>query len=360
MKTKLKILGLMSGTSLDGLDMALCEFSGAAERHKFKIIATKTMAYDAQMTQMLATAIKDPATSLLEKHQVYGQWLGEKAKAFLSERKLDCDAIASHGHTIHHQPEKGYTFQLGAGQAIANTAKLPVISDFRSIDVSLGGQGAPLVPIGDLQLFAPYKYCLNLGGISNISIKEKEGIIAYDIGLANILLNYLAAKNGKNYDAGGEIAATGRLNLALFNSLNGLAYHQLKGPKSLGVEFFNTQVKPLLTLENLSVADALYTGVQHIAFQIKQALILHPCANERMLVTGGGAKNTFLMNSIKAHCQEMVSVVIPKEQMVDFKEAIVFAYMGWLHLENKPNCLKAVTGAAKDHIGGYLFKPQSL
>lgn len=357
---KTLVLGLMSGTSLDGLDLALCEFKMGPKGAVYEIIAAQTIAYDSRMSQLLSTAIEDTAIDLLEKHQVYGKWLGEKVLEFLKLNKLQCDYIASHGHTVHHHPAKGYTFQLGSGQIIANTTNKMVVSDFRSLDISLGGQGAPLVPIGDLDLFKDYKYCLNIGGISNISIKKENSIIAYDLGLANIMLNYLATKKGLKYDSEGAIAASGNLHSKLFEELNHLEYHLLKAPKSLGVEFFNSEVKPLIDNENISIQDRLYTATHHIAYQIKRAVQGETNKTQHMLITGGGAKNTFLMDCIQSNCSEKVSVVVPNKQLVDYKEALIFAYMGWLNLQNKPNCLMAVTGASKDSIGGYLFRPQGI
>lgn len=361
MKTKpFKILGLMSGTSLDGLDMALCEFQDTASGYIFKILETTTVDYSRDMRNMLKNIIQAPATELLAAHQSYGLWLGEQALNFLHSKGLECDLIASHGHTVHHRPELGYTFQLGAGAAIANRSKIKVVCDFRTTDVSLGGQGAPLVPIGDLLLFPEYTHCLNLGGISNISEKTQQGIKAYDVGIANILLNHLSRQAGFEYDKGGQLAASGQFNASLFHALNALEYHHLDPPKSLGVEFFNLNVLPILEQSKLSTVDSLHTVSHHIAYQIKRALKGCTPEKNKILISGGGAKNDFLMNLIANYCQDRVSVVVPPSQLIDHKEALVFAFMGYLHMQEKPNCLKSVTGASADSIGGFIFKPGGL
>jgi len=363
------ILGLMSGTSLDGLDIALCEFVPAkivtekkasaklSEPYSFKIIQATTLSYSQEMEQMLFGSISDPATILLANHQKYGQWVGKKVKEFLTKNNLSCDLIASHGHTVHHRPELGFTFQLGAGQAIANQSGILVVSDFRSTDISLGGQGAPLVPIGDLLLFPEYKYCLNLGGISNISIKTPSLIKAYDVSLANILLNYLAGLKGHSYDHGGAMAESGQLHQPLFKALNQLEYHQLAAPKSLGIEFFNSQVKPLFEKVNVTVEDALHTAVHYISYQVQQSLEKHQLTNEKMLVTGGGVKNTFLLKCLETYCNKNVTLIVPESEIIDFKEALIFAFMGFLFSKGENNCLKSVTGAKSDNIGGYLYLP---
>ncbi|MFT5021774.1 MAG: anhydro-N-acetylmuramic acid kinase [Colwellia sp.] len=363
------ILGLMSGTSLDGLDLALCEFvpakivagekatSKASKPYSFKIIQATTLSYKHKMEQMLFGSISDPADILLANHQKYGQWIGKKVKEFLNKNNLSCDLIASHGHTVHHRPDLGFTFQMGAGQAIANHSGIPVVSDFRSIDISLGGQGAPLVPIGDLLLFPEYKYCLNIGGISNISIKTPSLMKAYDVGLANILLNYLAGLKGYSYDHGGAMASSGQLYQPLFDVLNQLKYHQRAAPKSLGIEFFNSQVKPLFEKANLTVEDALHTAVHYISFQIQQSLKKQLLTKEKVLITGGGAKNIFLMKCLEEYCGKNSTLIVPEPEIIDFKEALIFAFMGFLFSKGENNCLKSVTGAKSDSIGGYLYHP---
>lgn len=347
----------MSGTSLDGLDMALCEFEEVAGNYSFSILKATTLEYDQKMKSFLRDALNASALELLEAHQKYGLWVGKKILQFLHSEGLNCDLISSHGHTIHHRPELGFTFQLGAGTAIANHTQIGVVCDFRTTDVSLGGQGAPLVPIGDLLLFPEHTYCLNLGGICNISEKTSSGIIAYDIGMANMLLNYLAQKAGLDFDEGGRLAASGQLDTSLFKALNELEYHQLAPPKSLGIEYFTSSVQPVLELLDIPLKDALHTAVHHIAYQIKAAVKGNHKLDKRMLITGGGAKNDFLIQCISEYCQEFVLIEVPATRLVDFKEAMIFAFMGYLQQHRHTNCLKSVTGASRDSVGGFFFKP---
>lgn len=351
------ILGLMSGTSLDGLDLALCRFNEDQHGTHFKILHATTQPYNKAQREFLAHTLTDPAPLLLSKHISFAKWVGKAVVDFLKKHPAPCALIASHGHTVHHQPNLGYTFQLGDGQTLANYCNIPVLSNFRAKDIALGGQGAPLVPIGDLNLFPNYKYCLNLGGISNISIKTKTGILAYDIGLANILLNYLAAIAGQPYDKNGTIAASGTFNPLLFKKLNELDYYKQSPPKSLGIEWFNTTIKPILDGSSITLKDKLHTATHHIAYQIYKSIKKESQSYEKILVTGGGAKNTYLISCVEKYTKGKVKVVIPPTKIIDFKEALIFAYMAYLNSKGEINCLKSVTGAKKDSTAGYIYYP---
>uniref|UniRef100_UPI003593132A anhydro-N-acetylmuramic acid kinase n=1 Tax=Pricia sp. TaxID=2268138 RepID=UPI003593132A len=229
-----EILGLMSGTSLDGLDLAFCHIWPSGTKWKFKIKETKSVSYAPEMQSKLRDSIFLPAEELLSFHNSYGTWLGEQSKSFIDEHALNVECIASHGHTTHHRPEMGLTFQIGSGQHLANASGQKVICDFRTNDVALGGQGAPLVPIGDTLFFGEYDFCLNLGGIANVSFDRDGQRIAYDIGLANMILNHITRKNGLDYDKGGKLASSGRVNAELLKKLNNLEYYRLPYPKSTG------------------------------------------------------------------------------------------------------------------------------
>ncbi|MEM7107771.1 MAG: anhydro-N-acetylmuramic acid kinase [Bacteroidota bacterium] len=350
------MIGLMSGTSLDGLDIAYCEFALQDGKWQFDLKASRHIGYSDEMRIRLKEAIDLSALDLLELNTSYGSWLGENVKDFIQLFDARADYIASHGHTVHHQPERGITFQLGDGQQLANVSGLTVIGDFRSKDVSLGGQGAPLVPIGDKYLFPGYDFCLNLGGISNISFDKEGKRIAYDIGLANILLNYLTVQIDLTYDQGGQIAASGTLNKSLFQELNDLAYYKLPFPKSTGYEWFVEAVIPLLKSSTISTRDKLCTSVHHIAYSIAREVKKVSRRKSQMLVTGGGAKNHFLVSRLREYLGELVTVHIPPVDIIDYKEAIVFGLLGTLRLRNEVNCLSSVTGASRDSTGGIIYK----
>ena len=364
-KKDIRVLGLMSGTSLDGLDMALCSFSPSVQKsyYQYEILATKTLAYQEDLKSMLRDAYLDTEADLMKKHLKYGEWLGQQIQQFLKNNH--CDYIASHGHTIFHRPELGYSFQLGEGQTIADTVQIPVIADFRNTDIALGGQGAPLVPVGDLYLFNEYKYCINIGGICNISVKSSEknhptlrsDIIAYDIGVANMLLNDLAGKIGLEYDYNGEKAAKGSLILDLYDQLNALEYYKAPFPKSLGVEWYEQHMKPLFTNHPAAVEDQLHTAVKHIALQIYKALANDLENGDKILISGGGAYNKFLIECMAKHLQKKVVIQGSNKELVEFKEALIFAFMGYLKVNQKVNCFKSVTGARADSSCGTLFAP---
>ncbi|GMN09338.1 anhydro-N-acetylmuramic acid kinase [Croceitalea sp. MTPC9] len=353
------ILGMMSGTSLDGLDMAYCQLwkkeNGVWD---FKIIEAKTQPYSDSWKPKLKNAIllSDAAHSELDK--TYGKWLGEQAKEFIQKNNLNIDFIASHGHTSHHRPEDSYTFQLGNGQELADYAGEKVICDFRSLDVKLGGHGAPLVPIGDEILFNKYDFCLNLGGISNISF-QKDGVrLAYDIGLANMPLNYITQKINLEYDEGGKLATSGKLDKNLFDNLNKLKYYSLPFPKSTGYEWFTNEIIPLIEASKSNTEDLLHTFIHHNCYQIAQSIEANTLKKENtMLVCGGGALNNFFIKKLRENLNGIATLEIPSKELINFKEALVFALMGVLRTENKINVLSSVTGASKDSCSGVVFVP---
>ncbi len=352
------ILGLMSGTSLDGLDLAACRFSQSEGIWQFKILASASLAYEPEMKAALSEAMDLQAPELLALHHRYGKWLGQQATAFLQQQKLEVDAIASHGHTVHHRPDQGYTFQLGSGHDLAVASDQLVICDFRSADVALGGQGAPLVPIGDRLLFGEYQACLNLGGISNISFEQQGKRLAYDIGVANMPLNYLSQKRGMAYDNGGQLAATGKLLPELLKALNDLPFYRQEIPRSTGAEWFRREVKPLLDQTSAPIPDLLHTTTLHIAQQLASALSRHANGKSwRVLLTGGGAMNDFLLDQVRALLPETIRIEVPDRELLEQKEALVFAFLGALRLEAQLNVLASVTGASKDSCSGVLYLP---
>jgi anhydro-N-acetylmuramic acid kinase len=357
MKTH-KIIGLMSGTSLDGLDLCYCHLIKNEDKWSFVIKEAKSISYSDDMQLALKDAIYLKADELLQFHNTYGTWLGQQAKQFISERKLDVHFIASHGHTTHHQPKNGLTFQIGSGQHLANESECEVVCDFRTNDVALGGQGAPLVPIGDQVFFGEYDYCLNLGGISNISLEQKGKRIAYDIGLANMILNYITRKIDLDYDKGGELASSGEINQNMLDRLNGLKYYLLPHPKSIGYEWFVEEVVPIVDITKDSTENLLHTSIHHICEKVAQQIKLNITKEESSLfVTGGGALNDFLIKTLQDKLGSSVTVVTPNKELIEFKEAVVFALMGALRIEQEINVLKSVTGAKRDSSSGVIYLP---
>ena len=354
----IQILGMMSGTSLDGLDMALCEFTESEGGWSYNILKTGFKAYDEPMREKLKSAISAHAEELLRLHQSYGQWLGTKAHEFISQAGAQPHAIASHGHTIHHRPDKGFTFQLGAVQQIALATGIKTIGDFRSLDVALGGQGAPLVPTGDQLLFGSHDFCLNLGGICNVSFERNGKRLAFDIGIANMLLNHLCRPLGLPFDQEGMLARKGRLNPLLLKALNGLSYYQAPYPKSTGYEWFRDAILPLLDQFPDRAENQLHTAIEHIAGQISRQLRqLSSNKGGAVLVTGGGALNTYLIEVLQLRLGPDFAVELPSEELINFKEALIFAFLGALRLRERTNVLSSVTGAKRDSCSGVVYLP---
>lgn len=347
MKTYFAI-GLMSGTSLDGLDICYAKFQNITN-WEFEILRTETIPYSLEWKNRLQNAILLSAEDLLALDKEYGFYLGEKTQEFISKNNIaDLDFIASHGHTVFHQPQRKFTLQIGDGRAIKLTTKKPVIYDFRSQDVLMGGNGAPLVPIGDELLFSQYDACLNLGGFSNISLQKNHQRIAFDISPVNVVLNYFAEKLGKNYDENGDFARNGAINFKILEELNALTFYQKSAPKSLGVEFVNSEVFPLLKDETPENIIATFT--EHIAEQI--AKVFNDNQLKTVLVTGGGTFNTYLLEKIREKSQ--IELIVPDENIINFKEALIFAFMGVLRLRNEINVLCSATGSSENHCSGIL------
>ncbi|WP_319946554.1 anhydro-N-acetylmuramic acid kinase [Flagellimonas myxillae] len=354
-----KVLGLMSGTSLDGLDLAYCHLWEEGQNWKFSIEKTKEIGYGSKMRNRLKNAIHLTDEAHRQLHDEYGVWLGEQVKSFLKEAHLEVDFVASHGHTSHHRPEDGFTFQLGNGQLLADNCGKKVVCDFRTKDVSLGGQGAPLVPIGDSLLFHQYDFCLNLGGISNISLEKDGKRIAYDIGMANMPLNFVTEKIGLAYDENGNLARSGSQNSELLNQLNALEYYQLPHPKSTGYEWFSEKVVPLIEDTKASHRDLLHTLIHHNCEQIAKEVHQHATGKfQEILVTGGGALNAFFIEVLQEKLGPKIKVTTPSRTLIAYKEALVFALMGVLRVQDKTNVLSSVTGSSEDSCSGIIFYPQ--
>ncbi len=345
------VLGLMSGTSLDGLDICHCTISKTANGWEYTILNTVTYPYTVAWAKKLKDAFYFDKSELEKLDLEYGALLAEFVNRFLSEQQIDVNFIASHGHTIFHQPENGYTLQIGNGKILANKTNCTIINDFRSQDVKMGGQGAPLVPIGDQLLFKNYDACINLGGFANISFNENQKRIAFDICPINIVLNKLSQEIGLPYDKGGTLARSGKINKELLEKLNSLPYYQQNPPKSLGVEWLNETFLPQLDT-TLPTEDLLRTITEHAAIQIAKAI---PTVAKKVLVTGGGAYNSFFIKRLQSYTE--AEIIVPNKELVEFKEALVFAFLGVLRIHNQVNVLSSVTGAEKDHSSGVIIEP---
>ncbi len=368
--------GVMSGTSLDGMDIAHCCFELRDGKWHYDILAAETIDYSDHWREKLRTAPKLDARTCHALHMEYGHYIGTTVKRFLDNNQIrHNELIASHGHTVFHQPHEGYTLQIGHGAAIAASAKCDTVSDFRSMDVALGGQGAPLVPIGDKHLFAGYDACLNLGGFSNISMDRHGKRIAFDVCPFNFVINKLVRReqiitknilpnhksqhprNYLEYDPEGMIARSGKKNQELLGRLNSIAYYHQPPPKSLGEEWVRQHMEPLLEESNLSLPDLLHTYYHHAAMQVAGAAASK--LNRKLLITGGGACNAFFIECLRAQLPDNTHIHVPDRQTVDFKEALVFAFLGLLCSKRQINCLSSVTGAIHDAVGGSLhYFPQ--
>ena len=342
----------MSGTSLDGLDICFVSFK-KSNYSKYNIIISKTYSYNEKWIEKLKKSIFLNKQELKKIDIEYGTLISNYLKEFISEFSIDkIDLISSHGHTVFHEPNKGKTLQIGDGKTINKIVKTDVVCDFRTQDVKYKGQGAPLVPIGDLHLFSNYKFCLNLGGFSNVSIKDNNKIKAFDICPVNTVLNHYSKKMGYTFDQDGVLSKKGTVNLDLLNQLNQMSFYNKLGPKSLGIEFVKSKVIPLIDSHILNPKDILRTYIEHISDQISKSIGSY--FNDRILISGGGTYNNTLIDSIKTKVKS--KVIIPDSQIIDYKEALIFAYMGLLKSKEKINCLKSVTGAIKDHSSGKIFR----
>jgi anhydro-N-acetylmuramic acid kinase len=338
---------VMSGTSLDGVDLAYVRFQ--KDNYQFELLKTVTLTFPNELLMLLTNCRRLSNNMLIELHHEWSAFVGEEINKHFITKDLKPDYIASHGHTVFHEPKKGYTLQIGSIPVLSEITNCHVIGDFRSLDVSKGGEGAPLVPIGDLLLFPNHNICLNLGGIANISVKTASGISAYDVCPCNLILNYLAQQKGLVYDKGGMFAKTGNFNQKLFDELNSIRYYSIASNPSLGIEIVEEQFFPVLEKYSMSIEDKLHTYCKHIAFQIEQITPM----NQTVLVSGGGVYNNFLISCFK---EAGLAIEIPSNEIIEFKEALIFAFLGLRKIENKVNVLSSVTGASSDSVAGCLFE----
>ncbi len=353
-KNNYNVIGVMSGTSLDGIDLSHIKFHLNDSKWTFEILESETIGYSQSWINQLKSAVDYSETELEKLNAAYTKLLATIISTFIKKHKIEnLDAVCSHGHTILHQPQNGFTLQIGNLPEIATLIHQTVVCNFRIQDVKLGGQGAPLVPIGDQILFSEYDYCMNLGGFSNISFEQNGERIAFDISPVNTVLNFYANQLGLNYDDKGNISRTGKVNENLLSELNSLNFYKLKFPKSLGFEFVKEIVLPIIESYKISIEDKLRTFTEHVALQTALAL---PNKKDRVLITGGGAYNDFIIDRIQSYLPEM-EIIIPSVKILEFKEALIFALLGVLKLRDEINVLSSVTGAKKDHSSGEIYKP---
>ncbi len=350
-KTTYRVIGLMSGTSLDGTDIALCSFRLKNKKWRYSVERTQTFPYSKQWKDRLSKLESGSALEFAQTHVDYGHYLGQLVNTFLRKNHPRPEFVASHGHTVFHQPFNGLSSQVGDGASIAAECGLPAVCDFRSKDIALGGQGAPLVPIGDALLFKSHSAFLNLGGFANCSLIGSNGIQAFDICPLNIVFNLLSHKLQKKYDPEGSLARRGQVNTALLNKLNKPDYYRQLPPKSLGKEWVVKNTIPLLNNSASNPFDLLRTFSEHASIQIAAVIKRH----DSILVTGGGAYNKFLLERIRYHTGKKTALGLPDSKTIEFKEALIFAFLGVLRWRQEVNSLKSVTGASSDSVGGCIY-----
>ncbi|HUM51430.1 MAG TPA: anhydro-N-acetylmuramic acid kinase [Chitinophagales bacterium] len=358
-------IGLMSGSSLDGLDLCYVRFQHSNLRFEYEIIYADCIEYSNEFRERLRNAPNLSAFEFAKLHTELGKYFGQLTADFIEKNKIEkLDFICSHGQTIFHQPNLGFTTQIGCGAQIASQTNCKVVCDLRTSDVANAGQGAPIVPIAEQFLFPDYKAFLNIGGIANISYRsesenESESVIAYDVCAANTLLNYFAKQKGLDYDKDGNLARNGNVIPELLNELNEIAFCKQAAPKSLGTEHIFTDWIPLFEKYGNMIEDKLSTAVEHIAMQVGKSIEVNnhqpSTINHRLFITGGGALNSFLIERIQFHSK--IKVVVSDILTVQYKEALAMAFIGLLRILEIPNCLASVTGAKKDVVGGAVYLP---
>jgi anhydro-N-acetylmuramic acid kinase len=347
-------IGLMSGTSTDGLDIVAIQFSYVDSKYRFEVLDSHFTPYSNEFAAKLRNCDKSTARELRHFEILLSEYFAEQINVFKQGKAWKAGFVASHGHTVFHDPKSRYTLQIGDGATIAVLTGLPCVSNFRQGDVSLGGQGAPLVPIGDELLFNEYEYALNLGGFANVSFQNNSQRIAFDICPLNIVMNELAMKLGHSYDSGGELSRSGKLIPELLEELNSIEYYQMSGPKSLGTEWVNEYINPILSaaLNAHQTIDILNTFVEHSAMMIGNVL---KRKGATVLSTGGGCKNKYLIERIQRY--SLSDIYSTNEILVDYKEALIFAFLGYLRINEVNSTIIEVTGAIRSHSAGAVYLP---
>lgn len=358
-----KVIGLMSGSSLDGLDIVFVEIEEKGGKWAYQVLNAACLPFEHDLQQQLQLAPTLSAKDLALLDANFGRYIGQQVNSFISTHQLQYKVglIVSHGHTVFHHPPH-FTTQIGNGACIAAETSLPVVSDLRAMDVAMGGQGAPIVPMGELLLYPGYTYFLNIGGIANISFRGEKTYDAFDVCPANRVMNLLANDIGKSFDEGGELAKKGNIVEGLLDQLNAQEYYWQTFPKSLANEFGTEVLLPLIKSFKLDIRDSLCTYVEHVAMQLSEAIQQinrkrgFTPAIEKILVTGGGAMNAYLVERLSVYLEPLnIHIEVPDRQTVEYKEAIVMALLGVLRWREEPTVLHTVTGAKEQSIGGALW-----
>ena len=353
MSKAIHCIGVMSGTSIDGVDIAHCSFEAIENKWQFQIHHADCLPYSELWQNRLVKLHEQSAEVFAKTNVYYGHFLGQCVQQFIKKYEIQdkFSLVSSHGQTIFHNPSKGYTIQIGHGAAIAKECGLPVVCDLRTSDMAYGGQGAPIVPLGEKFLFPNLQQFVNIGGISNCSLHTNEQTIGYDVCMGNLLLDELASRVGKAYDNNGEMAASGAIHKELLADLNAHSYFAKSYPKSLDAEEVLNEFLPLVDAYSIPIEDQMATIVEHIAVQLSSAL--H--SNYKTMVTGGGALNSFLVKRLQSHFSN--EIILPETEIIENKEALIIAFLGLLRLNKQENVLASVTGANKNTINGALYLP---
>ena len=353
-------IGIMSGSSLDGIDIANVEFYHEDKEWKYVIIDADCIPYNKEWEDRLRRLPTASAYEYQVLHHALGKYIGDLVNEFINQYKISKKEliIGSHGHTVFHEPAKGFTSQIGCGATISAITNCTTVTDLRAGDVALGGQGAPIVPIGEHSLWPGYSMYLNIGGIANLSVRlDKKESIAFDICAANRVLNIMANKIDQPFDKDGLIARSGTIDNNLLEELNKVTYYQQPYPKSLNNSFGTDYIMGIINQYKISTEDALRTYTEHIAVQIAKCINEHQQVSipNKVLITGGGAMNTYLIALIKQYINKDIVLEIPGKSVINYKEAIVMGYIGLLRVLNKTNVLSTVTGAKRNSINGCIW-----
>lgn len=357
-----KVIGVMSGSSLDGVDLAYCEFRLDGKQIDFDLLIAETIPFDEKWISRLQYLPTQNALTFAKTHVYFGHYLGELLNDFIKRCEIKPDFIASHGHTIFHDPDRRFTTQIGEGGAIAAITKRTVVCDFRTQDVAINGEGTPIAPAADRYLFSEYDLMMNIGGIANVTCNAKGKYIAFDTSAANQILNVLANFRDLEYDKNGELAAQGTVIPSILEALEGLGYFKQSYPKSIANSWVRERILPIFIENEASIEDKLHTAVEHIATETAAAIkgIFRkeklPKKEYRLLVTGGGGFNGFLIKKIQEKVLPLgVKVEVPEPEIIEYKEAILMGLMGVLRMEERVNCFSSVTGARRDTVGGAVY-----
>ncbi|MGB0167057.1 MAG: anhydro-N-acetylmuramic acid kinase [Luteibaculum sp.] len=346
---KWKALGIMSGSSLDGLDLALSEYTLNQEKWSFKILHRDSIELPDNLKELLKTSTSLSGEDLVLLDITYGKWIASQLGDFLADYPKP-DVVGLHGHTVFHKPDLGYSLQIGSADHVAASVSCPVVSNFRQKNIALGGQGAPLVPIGDFHLFNDFDACVNLGGICNTTLLNRQDLLAWDISACNQVFNFLAHEMGQAFDKDGVIALSGSLDEDLLQALNRLSYYDLKAPKSIGNHWVKENFIPLVQRAKSSVPDKMHTVQRHLVDRICTELKSYGV--KKALLTGGGAHNANFVQRLRD--QGDIEFIVPEKQIVDFKEAIIFGFLALLRILCKENILSSYTNSKFNLSGGSI------